>query len=320
MESAFLICSAVYLLIILALSLYAGRQVKNEEDFIVAGRRLNVPLASVTLLATWFGAGTMLTASDEVFSTGLRVTALEPFGAGICLWIAGRYLAMPLWKHKPLTLADFYRSRFGVVAEKLSVWLTVPGFIGWIAVQLAAAAGIIGLYLHLSPWICVLIITAIATVYTLSGGMWSVTLTDAFQMVIVVIGLFALSYTVLHQIEGVHWLGEWSLAMAMVPPAKKQMVPNELSQMLPWLNLWVVGALGNLPGQDLAQRILCAKSPRVAQKACYISSLAYVVLGAIPIFLALSATLVFPDTFTQPIIPALAQRFLSTTSPLPTRP
>ena len=51
---------AFYLLAIFALSLYAGRRVKSEEDYIVAGRRLPLSLAWATLLATWFGAATIL--------------------------------------------------------------------------------------------------------------------------------------------------------------------------------------------------------------------------------------------------------------------
>ena len=75
----------VYLIVIFALAIWARRRVKNEEDYIVAGRRLPLSLATATLLATWFGAGTLLTATDEIRAEGLRVTALEPYGAGLCL-------------------------------------------------------------------------------------------------------------------------------------------------------------------------------------------------------------------------------------------
>ena len=56
----------VYLIVIFALAIRARRRVKNEEDYIVAGRRLPLSLATATLLATWFGAGTSLTATDEI--------------------------------------------------------------------------------------------------------------------------------------------------------------------------------------------------------------------------------------------------------------
>ena len=54
----FLWCGIViYILGILAIGCFAGRKVRNMDDFLVAGRRLPLWMASATLLATWFGAG-----------------------------------------------------------------------------------------------------------------------------------------------------------------------------------------------------------------------------------------------------------------------
>ncbi len=50
------------------------------------------------LLATWFGAGTLLTQADEVEAAGLQRAALDPFGAGLCLLLAGVFFAGPLWR------------------------------------------------------------------------------------------------------------------------------------------------------------------------------------------------------------------------------
>ena len=88
MQLTLAVTIGVYLILIFALALMARRRVKTEEDYLVAGRRLPLPLATATLLATWFGAGTLLTATDEIRAEGLRVTALEPYGAGLCLILA----------------------------------------------------------------------------------------------------------------------------------------------------------------------------------------------------------------------------------------
>lgn len=71
----------VYLLAMYVIGYIAQRKVDDVEDFLVAGRKLPLSLAWMTLLATWFGAGTMLTAADEVRSDGLSRAALDPFGA-----------------------------------------------------------------------------------------------------------------------------------------------------------------------------------------------------------------------------------------------
>ena len=74
-----------YVILMLGLGVWARSKVQNKADFLVAGRRLPLSLAAPTLLATWFGAGTLLTATDEVRAKGLRMAALDPLGAD-CAW------------------------------------------------------------------------------------------------------------------------------------------------------------------------------------------------------------------------------------------
>ena len=86
----------LYLVALLALSLYANRRVQDEEDYLVAGRRLPLWLAWGTLLATWFGAATVLGAAEAARVEGLRGTILDPFASGVALVLAGLFFARPL--------------------------------------------------------------------------------------------------------------------------------------------------------------------------------------------------------------------------------
>ena len=85
----------IYAFIVLGISFLAQRKIHDEEDFIVAGRRMPIWLNTGTLLATWFGAGTLLTTSDEIALEGVRIIALEPLGAGLCLVVTGLFFARP---------------------------------------------------------------------------------------------------------------------------------------------------------------------------------------------------------------------------------
>src|SRR5690554_1537250 len=108
------------------MGLWSQKRVKTEEDFIVAGRKFNTWLTVFSLFATWFGAGTLITATDEIRFKGLGAVALEPLGAGLCLIIAGFFFAKPLWEMKIFTISDFYRERFGKKAEMISVFFNIP--------------------------------------------------------------------------------------------------------------------------------------------------------------------------------------------------
>lgn len=300
-----------YVVVTYAIALWSRSQVEDAEDFLVAGRRLGLGLAWATLLATWFGAGTLLTAADEVRREGLRAAALEPVGAGLCLVVAGLFFARPLWELRLMTLADFFRRRFGPRAEQVAAALMVPTYFGWIAVQFLAIAHVLELFFGLPVAAGLVLVAVVGTGYTLLGGMWSVTVTDALQLGLLLVGLVVL---VIHVLAA---LGDGVLASApaalarRLPAGMLEPVPREsMRELLGWGGLLVVAMLGNLSGQDLWQRMFAARSSRVARRACLLAGAAYVGFGAVPVVLGLAARVLLPRTDAA-IVPALASMLLS---------
>ena len=295
----------LYVLVIFVLAMIARGRVTSVDDFLVAGRRLSLPLAWATLLATWFGAGTLLASADEVHDAGLRAAALEPFGAGTCLVLAGLFFAGPLWRMKLLTLADFYRIRFGPRVELLAAITMVPSYFGWTAAQFLALAGILELFVGLDPAWGVPLVALVGTGYTVVGGMWSVTLTDALQIGLLLIGLLILAAATLVDVSVGRVLTE-------TPPAMLTVIPTESARVFfDWLGIFAVAALGNLPGQELMQRVFAARSATVARRACVLAGAAYLVFGLIPVYLALASRFVLPAGISTSILPAMANAFLS---------
>ena len=50
----------VYVAVLIGIGMWSSRKVKGMNDFLVAGRRLPLWMATATLLATWFGAGSSM--------------------------------------------------------------------------------------------------------------------------------------------------------------------------------------------------------------------------------------------------------------------
>lgn len=296
----------VNVVLLFGLAFWVRGRIATSEDYLVAGRRLGVPLAAATLFATWFGAGTLLVATDEVRTEGVRAAALDPIGAGFCLLLAGAFFAVPLWRMKLITLVDFYRVRFGPRAETLGAFLMVPGYFGWIAAQFVALALLLELLFGIDPALGLLIVATVGTGYTLIGGMWSVVVTDALQAALLVIGLVVIAAAALLALGTGDVTAGWLRLVEETPPDRLALVPHEdIESVLGWLAVLAAGALGNLPGQDLMQRIFASRSAAVARRACLLAGLAYLVLGAIPVGLGLTAALLAPDD-ERAILPILA--------------
>lgn len=301
----------VYLVVMYVIGFVAQRRVHDAEDFLVAGRSLPLSLAWLTLLATWFGAGTMLTAADEVREGGLERAALDPFGAGACLLIAGLFVAGPMWRMQLLTVPDFFRRKFGPSAELLSSVILVPSYFGWIAAQFTALAEIMNLFFGIPVVFGLLLVALVGTGYTMMGGMWSVTLTDAVQMSLVLVGLLVLVAVVFAE------LGEGSIGGGLTrltsetDPQMLTVVPTDtVANLVGWIGVFAIGALGNLPGQDLMQRVFAAKSERTAKYACLLAGVMYLGFGMLPLLIALAGNLLFPADMEAQIVPAMAHAFL----------
>lgn len=309
----------LYIIFVYAISYYAERRIKNVEDYVVAGRRLGIWLSWPALLAIWFGAGTILTVSTEVANNGMQQISLDPLGAGVCLLIAGFFFAKPLWKMGITTLSDFFRIKFGQAAEVVSALIMVPSFFGWIAAQFVALAQILYLFFGLPLNVGALLVTIVGTGYTMLGGMWAVTLTDATQIWLVLVGLVVLTASALASIGH----GDITLGFANVIHCVQATAPQKLTvipthnhgELWTWMSLFTAGALGNIPSQDLMQRMFSAKDEKVAQTACYIAGAGYILFGSFPIILGLVSIfwaktggfILGPEVS---VLPALAKNFL----------
>ncbi len=293
----------VYALALLVVGYVAQRKIHNVEDYVLAGRQLRTGLATITMIATWFGAESLMTTTDQVASVGLSGAMLDPIGISVCLLIAGVFVAGPLWRMSLLTIPDFFRVRYGPAAEFASACILVPSYFGWIAAQYLALAVLLEQFFGVPQLVGVIGVAVLATSYSLMGGMWSVTWTDAIQMVLIVLGLFVMAVEILRQTG----LGEsvtnapWHFA---TDASAQAMVMGALSAL-------VIGSLGNLPVQDLMQRISSANSDRTASRACVLAAVGYLAMGSLPILAGLSAGQLLPEVPSEGVLTALAQRLLS---------
>jgi len=196
----------------------------------------------------------------------------------------------------------------------------VPSNFSWVALQYAALGHIFHVYFDIPFAQGVYWAAGLTMIYTMVGGMWSVTLTDALQLVIAIIGLMALGYAVFTSPE----LGDGSvmagirLAMEKVQakhPAHLDFfpgseMPGRAMLIMGWIGAWATGLFGCIPGQDLQQRVFASKDENVAARACILAGVLYLAFGIVPVLLGLTSAVTLPDVEGNPI-PYLANKYLS---------
>ena len=300
---------AVYLAIMLAIGLYASRRVEGSADFVVAGRRLGIWLSTGTLAATWFGGGLCIGAASAAYSGGFLAVIADPFGAALCLFLAGLFYVRALRRTGVMTVASFFTHRFSRSSGLLASVCTIPAYVGWVASLMVAFGRILQSLAGVEPTTAILLGAAVVLVYTFAGGMWAVTLTDFVQLTILIVGMVVLTPILLSD------MGGWSAIAAQIPTERFFLYPHEgdATAWFGYVRDWLVIGLGNLAGQDLIQRTLSSRDDNIAVRSAYYSGLIYVTIGFLPVLLGMAGAVLLPDLADPDLVMmALAEHYLPT--------
>ncbi len=296
----------LYSITTILVALYASSKVKNAKDFLLAGRSLPVYISTAALFATWFGSETILGASSEMAEGGFPAVIQEPFGAALCLFVLAVFFAKPLYRMNILTLGDFFKNRFGFKMEIVSGICLVLSYLGWIAAQMVAMGIILNSVIGIPTQLGIILGSLLVVFYTYLGGMWSVSLTDFIQTIMIVLGLFA----ALFEISSEKSIQE---VIFLAPEGFFRLYPEPgIENAMNYIAAWIVIGLGSIPQQDLFQRVMSAKSEKVAVISSLIASLLYLTIALIPLLMALYARVLIPHVMqedSQLLIPSLVKGF-----------
>ncbi len=279
-----------YLVLNLGIGFWASRRVKTTQDFVLAGRRLPLVLAASATFATWFGSETILGAPAEFLKNGVLGVIEDPFGAALCLFLVGIFFARPFYKMNIITFCDYYRIRYGRSAELLSALLIIPSYFSWIAAQLLAMGIVLQVVLGWSLTECILLSSIVVILYTIWGGMWSISVTDFLQTIMIIAGLLFVAYILYQKTGGLARITE------RLPDGFFRAYPEPtFKASVVYFAAWITIGLGSIPQQDVFQRVMSARSATTAVRATLISSLMYLTVALIPLFIALCGHLLYPE-------------------------
>src|SRR5262245_48113913 len=182
----------LYLVVSIAIGLFAAKFVSNSKDYLVAGRSLPLYINTATVFATWFGAETVLSVSATFAKDGLGGIIADPFGSSFCLVFVALLFARHFYRMDLLTIGDFYRKRYNKPVEVITSLAITASYLGWTSAQLTA----LGLAFRVLSAGALALAVAVVLGYTIWGGMWSVALTDLFQSVMIIVGLAFVAWLV----------------------------------------------------------------------------------------------------------------------------
>ncbi len=284
----------LYLLVTIAIGLWAAKRVKTTADFAIAGRHLPLVMIVTTTFATWFGSETVLGIPAKFVQGGLTGVVEDPFGAGTCLILVGLFFAAKLYKMTLLTISDYYRERYGRAVEVVCSLIIILSYLGWVSAQVTALGLVFNLLSDgaISVSMGMVLGTASILAYTLFGGMWSVAVTDFIQMIILVVGLSVIAVFASDLAGG----SDKVLALAASKDLFKFLPEPSFKQIAFFIAAAMTMMLGSIPQQDVFQRVMSAKNVGAATKGPVIGGVCYILFAFVPMFLVVSALIIMPET------------------------
>ena len=255
----YIITIVVYLSILLTVGVLLSFRVKNQEDFMVAGRKLTAPILVGTLLATWIGSGDIFSVADLSYNHGfssLIGSAGGWIGIIIVFFIAGRV------RHfGQFTVPDILEARYNKWARLLGTITTIIAYVTIVSYQFRGGGWVINIISGgmVSNETAIILVAAFVIVYTLTAGMLSVAYLDVINGIIILAGVF-LALPFLIQSAG----GLDTIAANVTPRADPILGNMSWIKALGYLLPTMLLALGN---GNMYQRFFSAKNEREAKKA-----------------------------------------------------
>ncbi|MDX9791754.1 MAG: sodium:solute symporter family protein, partial [Candidatus Kapabacteria bacterium] len=231
---------------------------ESSEEYLLAGRKLTLPLFTASLVATWYGS--ILGIGEFVYTSGF--TAWVCFGlpyyiaaAFFAFFIAGKIRDSNV-SSIPEQIRNKYGNKAGLVSSVIVFIITVP------AAYVLMLGIIIQLIFGLSLWISIIIGTILSLIYLYTGGFRADVYTNAAQFILMYLGFACLLFFT------IQYYGSIATMISTLPDEFKSFTGNYSWQ---YIAVWFIIALQTFVDPGFHQRCSAAKSAKTAKNGILVS-------------------------------------------------
>ncbi len=254
----YVVTVSIVVLLLCGITIYKITKVKNEADFLVAGRSLSWPVLVFTLLSSWIGAGSLLAGAENAYRNGF-VALWQPLGGWVGLLLVG-LIAGRARHFAQFTVPDLLEARYNSAARVLATVAIVISYTIIASYQFIGGGDILHLiFPQISRTEGQLFIACFVIFFTAAAGMASIAYLDLVIGSLVTVTVIVAVPILLGRFGG------WAMVRESLPATHFQVLGNysfggAVGLALPTLLLLI----GN---QGMYQKFFSAKSESDARKS-----------------------------------------------------
>ena len=182
-----------YMVLMLAIGLWAARKVKNSEDWFVGGREMGPWITALAHGSSSVGGGMYIAGPQfgwEAGASSLWAAPGDVLGPLLNFGIIARRMRRYTEKTKSLTIPDFFGHRYYSRGVKLlSVIILLVAMVISLIVEYLALGILLSCITGWSFEVSLIVGCVVILIYTGAGGYLAVAYTDFVQSILMVIGL-----------------------------------------------------------------------------------------------------------------------------------
>jgi SSS family solute:Na+ symporter len=254
----------LYFLIVLYIGFVVARKKTNKiadkEDFLLAGRKLTLPLFIASLVATWYGS--ILGVGEFVYNSGIVAWICFGLPYYIAAGFFAYFLAGKIRKSNVTSIPEQIKSKYGnfagIVSSFIVLVITIP------AAYILMLGVVIQLFSGWSLNISIIAGAVLSVIYLFSGGFRADVYTNTAQFILMYLGfIILLIFTFLH-------FGSLSDMLQQLPLNHKTLSGGNSWQ---FLVTWFIIAFQTFVDPSFHQRCSAATTPKTARNGIFISIL-----------------------------------------------
>lgn len=284
--SAYLLVILAYLIGLAVFNIIKSRQVKTQEDMMVAGRSLGVTKMVFTLVCTWIGSGTFIAGAEYAAKAGwssLWMPAGAWVGIAVIYFLAGKIRTFGQY-----TIGDILEERYGKFARLFGAIALVIAFTTIVSYQFRAGGYILNVVTEgaISVEYGQMIAAGFVIAFTALGGMIAVAHTDLPNGIIIVLACITATPFV------VVAAGGWQAAAATLPASHMALFSQDFGEypVLKGVSYCLATMFLLMGVQSMYQKFYSARSPREAKSAVALWIVGTIVVETVVIVIAVYAS------------------------------
>lgn len=276
----------LYFGVLMSIGFLGVMKAKSSKKYILADSNLGVFMLFGCLTAIFLGGSSTIGSSQLGYEIGFSGFWFV-FAMGVGITIFGLCFLNRILNMEVITISELLSKLYGSKVRMIGAIVTAIYTLMMSVTQVIAIGSLVSVIFHWNIHTAILVGGSIVFIYTILGGMWTLSITDFIQFAVMTAGMFLIMLPIsIHSVGGVDEL------FKALPSGHLDFMNIGMNEIF---NYFVTYTLGVMVGQDIWQRFFTGKTKSIAKVSGILVGVYSVLYSLVMVTIGMCAYVLFPN-------------------------